>query len=643
MTSKPNPNQTLKLHQKKLKTAPLSDGKQTVTTDKTTRASTPVQQPKLIPVRNPKQWSTKEVDRSTSSKVYGALDTNLITLKDKVASLVGRLTQISLVKNTPSEDVQEIKLRISLLQETILFVTKLQEPPTKDHNVLGQAAKAAPVVVKAGIIVPHRLPSFKPSPNRDLSIALSDYLFNLESFLLATEQPYSKWANLLLIGVSEHDDSVQAVREILASATGDETGDTTWLKARNALLALQRDVSGVNIQHDLSKCTQGSDTPNAYSLRFQRLCSARDLSIGKLETSIFVAGLSTAHRLRERVSSHLQTHAHENPGDTRYSSISNIADLARAMSCQIDLTPSRSTSSAKDTTISASVSSTSRPSPSKFCELHKVNSSHNTSECKMRLNAATTPGTDRSSRNPLPFCSHCGTTTHNTERCFKLHPHLKTDRGESSAPSDYIITSPDPRLFSSLFVNQTSTEPQRPTVPEAQNAPMPLLAACQVSLNSDTQSVSNNYPNILIPLSINTSIQSIAFLDCGANVSFVTLSFCLRNNIKVKYLDTKVAIGNGEFSISSPGSTEPILIQAGNAITLAECQVLNVLKEADIYLGRPELFKLKLMSMHLPLYPPGEQDAETQHHSNSQLLNLHDADGDEKQSLVPEIRPMMPC
>jgi hypothetical protein len=48
------------------------------------------------------------------------------------------------------------------------------------------------------------------------------------------------------------------------------------------------------------------------------------------------------------------------------------------------------------------------------------------------------------------------------------------------------------------------------------------------------------------------------------------------------------------------GTTNPLILQAGNKTVAAQCRVVKHFHEAPLVLGRPELYRLGLVTLHLP-------------------------------------------
>jgi transposase InsO family protein len=111
---------------------------------------------------------------------------------------------------------------------------------------------------------------------------------------------------------------------------------------------------------------------------------------------------------------------------------------------------------------------------------------------------------------------------------------------------------------------------------------------------------SQDYKAIIHPIKIN-DIEVRAFFDIGASMTFITEAFLAKlNNPKVARTPKKMRILMGNQEADDNGGTDLVVFNSGTRMCLGTARVLDKLPEAEVYLGRPELFKLGLITLNLP-------------------------------------------
>ncbi|KAI8326585.1 hypothetical protein EDC96DRAFT_535098 [Choanephora cucurbitarum] len=134
--------------------------------------------------------------------------------------------------------------------------------------------------------------------------------------------------------------------------------------------------------------------------------------------------------------------------------------------------------------------------------------------------------TGKSSQEPCHFCNRKWYYGH---KCKQFYEHLKQkNKGQTSKQFDKV---------SRMAIRTSSSPSAGHEQGEDINGRVNLLALeCKSKDQIVTKDFKNVTKSILFPITVERNFRTLALLDCGADFSAVSLSFCKRHNITIKSL-----------------------------------------------------------------------------------------------------------
>ena len=96
-----------------------------------------------------------------------------------------------------------------------------------------------------------------------------------------------------------------------------------------------------------------------------------------------------------------------------------------------------------------------------------------------------------------------------------------------------------------------------------------------------------------------------AEVDPGASTTYITEDRCKQLNLKIKPHRNPIKLANSTVDWSI-GLTQEVRIQCGAQVVMCKMVVMRKLDGSDIFLGRPQLIKLGMLKLHIPLFTPAK-------------------------------------
>lgn len=179
-------------------------------------------------------------------------------------------------------------------------------------------------------------------------------------------------------------------------------------------------------------------------------------------------------------------------------------------------------------------------------------------------------------------CFHCNQVGHLRNSC-PVRQNGKRPRGTDEPMLNMSVTTmaPHPALFAASVVqDQTS----------------------QGSSDADTIELADDLiTHVFLEDHGDSPVRS--FLDTGASCSFIVRDLCYALKIHFRVDPKVITTESGSFEkakFTSIGVTEPVLVRCGLHMKMIRFIVCEHLQRAPIYLGRPDLLHLKLITVTLP-------------------------------------------
>jgi len=282
-----------------------------------------------------------------------------------------------------------------------------------------------------------------------------------------------------------------------------------------------------------------------------------------------------------------------------------------------------------------------RDGKKQWCDYHK-SSTHSNDECHNQRNGTKNVHGSRHS-SPKPQ-----TTTHHTT--YKI-------------PTAMLIRVPDSRLFEPLYSQPTITN-YTPASILAMSAYTTLQAKARTEADAkDQNKVFDTGPRltmtreeiemegglddkpIFCPIAINEEPEvQTAYLDSGSSRAFMSLSLANKLKIKTFSLDNPEPILTENGLMYPIGITENVVVRAGLQLTLVKFTLFPELQQAEIYLGRPQLRKLGLVTWNIPHELPERNKNAIHTQATQNQLTTHEeeeieTEGTKKHEEIDYIHP----